>query len=86
MSWERKALEKIILLTIQQSKESGEFYESLDNLGIHIDIADSSYKIIKEITDWELLPESMEAVHDGVMTNEQFINFCLEYIKGKFIE
>lgn len=82
--WENKALNEIILLTIQRHKEFGELHETLGSLRIHIDYDDSSYKILEEITSSKFFSENMEAVRDGHITERKFVDLCLQCIEKKF--
>jgi hypothetical protein len=84
MSWERKALERIILLLAEKDKEFGKLASTLSELGIELNFDGACYKILREITGWELLPENMEAMEEGRMSKEDFVRFCLEYIEEKF--
>lgn len=84
MSWERKALERIILFLAEKNKEFEELASSLSKLGIDLNFDSACYRILSEVTEWENLLENMEAMETGRISKEDFVRFCLEYIEEKF--
>lgn len=84
MSWERKALERIIELLAEKDKDFERLASTLSKLGIELNFNSACYDILREITGWELLMENLEAMEEGEMSKEEFISACMEYIKENF--
>lgn len=87
MSWERQALEKIILLLVEKDAESRNWFTALNDLGVTIDKNSEAYDVLTAITEgWEWFAEDMESVQDGSYSKEEFISICFDHIQKKLSE
>jgi hypothetical protein len=86
MNWERKALEAIILSLAELDGKWGELIDNLGELGVHLDIIDEPiYALMNVLMDNDdCLIENQETYQEGIMTKEEYLELCLEFIEKKF--
>lgn len=84
MTWESKALERIIVLLAEEDRNWNEFYSALDKLGVQIDKNGIGYDVLREITEMDYLSENLDGFQSGFTTKEDFIKWVLEGIELKF--
>ncbi|WP_445506777.1 hypothetical protein [Niallia sp. 03190] len=85
MSWERKALESMILKAIEQEKEYSDKQKELADLGVTLDIGDFTYDILTELmSEWDVFTENLHAIYEGELSKEKFLTTGLKYIEQKF--
>lgn len=88
MNWERKALEKIILLLVEKDAEHGKWINTLSSLGVEVNKDSDSYEVLKAITiddEWIYFLEDLEYVqqrHEDY-SKEEFVDMCLKAIQKK---
>lgn len=84
MSWERKALERVIELLVEKDKDFKVLNDHLYDLGIVVNKNSSAYEILKDIMDWESMPINLASVQAQNNSKEIFVKDALKYIEEKF--
>ncbi|WP_338451111.1 hypothetical protein R4Z09_04180 [Niallia oryzisoli] len=84
MSWERKALERVLELLVEKDKDFKELTDHLYDLGIVINKNSSAYEILRDIMAWESMPINLSSVQAQNKSKEIFVKDALKYIEEKF--
>lgn len=85
MSWERKALESIISMLIDEDKKHDEVFNKLYELGVTIDIDGEAYSVLlKALEGWEAMSDNLEYATTSTEDKEMFIERALEQLETNY--
>lgn len=87
MSWERKALEDIILLLAEEDRKRNELLTILSDLRIEVDTNGTPYTVLSKVAEgMDYLPENLEALTEEENENrkKQLVGFFMEQIQKNY--
>ncbi|PAE06397.1 hypothetical protein CHI12_16615 [Terribacillus saccharophilus] len=87
MAWERKALEDIILMLVEEEGKRSELISTLWDLKIEVDIDGTPYTVLSKVAEgMDYLPENLDALteEENESDKKQFIDMIMKQIQKNY--